>query len=156
HVGGKYLAGHAARSLGALRLIRSRWYFPFRFPQEFPSCFLQSRGRVSEGTSCALVGLLLLCRFWSGGDELRSDRWRVARLQLFNRSGGLRNQSGTAHCESLAHRLAHRPSRWHRWIISFLLVGLTFGCSNRLHIRGSVDFDCIYWPVAPSHEIDSA
>ena len=115
--------------------------FHFVFRRNFLLVSFDRDGAYQKRTPGALVGFFLLCRFWFGCDELRPDCRCVARLQLFDRPGGLRDQSRKTNRESPAHWLVHRASGRNRWIISVLLVGLTFRRSNRLHI----------WRVANSY-----
>src|SRR6266404_5836547 len=121
---------------------------PFQFAPQFSAGFVRSRWGLPKRLARALVGFSLLRRFRLGGDELCPDRWRVARFQLFDRAGGLRNQSGTAHCESLAHRVGDRVARRNRWPVSFLLVGPAVWSGHRLHLRRVVNSYLVYRSVA--------
>ena len=107
----------------------------FVFRRKFLLVSFDRDAAYQKGLRVTLVGFFLLRYFWFGCDELRPNRRRAAGLQLFDRPGCLRNQSGAANDESFADRLVHRTSRRRCWIVSFILVGLAFWRGNCLHFR---------------------
>jgi hypothetical protein len=120
----------------------------FVFRRKFLLVSFDRDTAYQKRTPGALVGFFLLRYFWPGCNELRPNSRCFAGLQLFDRPSCLRNQSGTANDESFVDRLVHRTCRGCRWIVSFLLVGFAFRCSDRLHFRCAAN-SCLSSGVLP-------